>query len=311
MKFDTKAVHAGIRPDPTTGSIVPPIYQTATYVLDEVGRDKGFDYTRSSNPTRQVLEENLAALENGRYGVAFASGMAAVDAALKLLAAGDHVVCSDDVYGGGVAALQPRARQPRPRVHLRRQRAAGDGTSGDPPETKMLWVETPSNPLLKITDVEAMSAIAKEAGAYLAVDSTFATPVYLRPLELGADIVMHSTTKYLSGHNQIIGGVLVTDREEVFDRFKFIQKTIGAGAGPVRLLADPAGGEDPASAHAAAFGKRTGGGRVPRRARQGRARHLPGPRLASPARARECTDVGLQRDDDVRAQGRRRGRPRG
>ena len=232
MKFDTKVVHAGIRPDPTTGSIVPPIYQTATYVLDEVGRDKGFDYTRSSNPTRQVLEENLAALDSGRYGVMFASGMAAVDSALKLLEAGDHVVCSDDVYGGvsrhfnnvlashGLGFTYVDTAQPETvRQAIR-------------PETKMLWVETPSNPLLKITDVEAMSAIAREAGIYLAVDSTFATPVYLRPIELGADIVMHSTTKYLSGHNQIIGGVLVTDREDIFDRFKFIQKTIGAVPSP-------------------------------------------------------------------------------
>ena len=232
MKFDTKVVHAGIRPDPTTGSIVPPIYQTATYVLDEVGRDKGFDYTRSSNPTRQVLEENLAALDSGRFGVMFASGMAAVDSALKLLQSGDHVVCSDDVYGGvsrhfnnvlashGLAFTYVDTSQPETvRQAIR-------------PETKMLWIETPSNPLLKITDIEAMSAIAKEAGVYLAVDSTFATPVYLRPIELGADIVMHSTTKYLSGHNQIIGGVLVTDREDIFDRFKFIQKTIGAVPSP-------------------------------------------------------------------------------
>ena len=232
MKFDTKVVHAGIRPDPTTGSIVPPIYQTATYVLDEVGRDKGFDYTRSSNPTRQVLEENLAALDGGRFGVMFGSGMAAVDTALKLLQAGDHVVCSDDVYGGvsrhfnrvlanhGLSFTYVDSARPETvRQAIR-------------PETRMLWVETPSNPLLKITDVEAMSAIAKEAGIYLAVDSTFATPVYLRPIELGADIVMHSTTKYLSGHNQIIGGVLVTDREEIFDQFKFIQKTIGAVPSP-------------------------------------------------------------------------------
>ena len=232
MKFDTRVVHAGIRPDPTTGSIVPPIYQTATYVLDEVGRDRGFDYTRSSNPTRQVLEENLASLDSGRYGVMFASGMAAVDGALKLLEAGDHVVCSDDVYGGvsrhfnNVLASHglgftyvDSARPETVRQAIR-------------PETKMLWVETPSNPLLKITDIEAMSAIAREAGIYLAVDSTFATPVYLRPIELGADIVMHSTTKYLSGHNQIIGGVLVTDRADIFERFKFIQKTIGAVPSP-------------------------------------------------------------------------------
>ena len=232
MKFDTKVVHAGITPDPTTGSIVPPIYETATYVLDEVGKDKGFDYTRSANPTRQVLEANLAAIEGGAYGVCYASGMAAVDACLKLLSAGDHVVCSDDVYGGvsryfnkvlgryGLGFTYTDTSEPETvRQAIR-------------PETKMLWVETPTNPLLKVTDLEAMAGIAKEHGLIFGVDSTFATPVFLRPLEFGADIVMHSTTKYLSGHNQIIGGVLVTNRDDLHDQFKFIQKTIGAVPSP-------------------------------------------------------------------------------
>ncbi len=232
MKFDTKVVHAGIAPDPTTGSIVPPIYETATYVLDEVGKDKGFDYTRSANPTRQVLEANLAAIEGGAYGVCFASGMAAVDSCTKLLRAGDHVVCSDDVYGGtsrhfnrvltnyGLSFTYADTSQPET---VRQAIRA---------ETKMLWVETPTNPLLKITDLEAMAAIAKEHGLYFGVDSTFATPVFLRPLEFGADIVMHSTTKYLSGHNQIIGGVIVTNRDDIHDQLKFIQKTIGAVPSP-------------------------------------------------------------------------------
>ncbi len=232
MKFDTKVVRAGITPDPTTGSIVPPIYETATYVLDEVGKDKGFDYTRASNPTRQVLENNLAAIEGGKHGIAFASGMAAVDTCMKLLKAGDHVVCSDDVYGGvsrhfnrvltnyGLRFSYVDTSQPEAvRQAIR-------------PETKMLWVETPTNPLLKVTDLTAMSAIAKEHGIYFGVDSTFATPVFLRPLEFGADIVMHSTTKYISGHNQIIGGILITDRDDINDQFKFIQKTIGAVPSP-------------------------------------------------------------------------------
>ncbi len=232
MKFNTKVVRAGITPDPTTGSIVPPIYETATYVLEEVGRDKGFDYTRSSNPTRQTLEANLAAIEGGKHGVCFASGMSAVDTCMKLLSAGDHVVCSDDVYGGvsrhfnkvlaryGLSFTYVDTSEPQ---SVRQAIRA---------ETKMLWVETPTNPLLKVTDLDAMSALAKENGLIFGVDSTFATPVFLRPLEHGADIVMHSTTKYLSGHNQIIGGVAVTDRDDLNDEFKFIQKTIGAVPSP-------------------------------------------------------------------------------
>ncbi len=232
MKFDTRVVRAGISPDPTTGSIVPPIYATATYVLEEVGKDKGFDYTRAANPTRQVLETNLAAIEGGAHGVCYSSGMSAVDSCLKLLSAGDHVVCSDDVYGGtsrhfnkvlsryGLAFTYVDTSQPETVRQAVR------------PETRMLWVETPTNPLLKVTDLEAMAAIAKEHGLYLGVDSTFATPVFLRPLEFGADIVMHSTTKYLSGHNQIIGGAVITNRDDIFDELKFIQKTIGAVPSP-------------------------------------------------------------------------------
>ncbi|MDP6269565.1 MAG: PLP-dependent aspartate aminotransferase family protein [Alphaproteobacteria bacterium] len=232
MKFDTKVVRAGITPDPTTGSIVPPIYETATYVLPEVGRDKGFDYTRSSNPTRQVLEANLAAIEGGAHGICFSSGMSAVDTCLKLLSAGDHVVCSDDVYGGVSRHFNKvLARYGLTFTYV-------DSSSADlvrqavRPETKMLWVETPTNPLLKVTDLDAMSAIAKEHDLYFGVDSTFATPVFLRPLEFGADIVMHSTTKYLAGHNQIIGGTLITNRDDLRDEFKFIQKTIGAVPSP-------------------------------------------------------------------------------
>ena len=232
MKFDTKVVRAGITPDPTTGSIIPPIYSTATYVLDEVGKDKGFDYTRSSNPTRQVLENNLAAIEGGEFGISYASGMAAVDSCMKLLKAGDHVVCSDDVYGGvsrhfnrvlanyGLSFTYVDTSQPETVRQAVR------------PETRMLWIETPTNPLLKITDIEVMASISKENGLYFGVDSTFATPVFLRPLELGADIVMHSTTKYLSGHNQIIGGIVVTNRADIADQLKFIQKTIGAVSSP-------------------------------------------------------------------------------
>ncbi len=232
MKFNTKVVRAGISPDPTTGAIVPPIYQTATYVLPEVGRDLGFDYTRSANPTREVLENNLASIEGGKYGTCFASGMSAVDSVLKLLNSGDHVVCSDDVYGGvsrhfnnilinyGLTFTYVDSSNP--------ETVENAITS----ETKLLWVETPTNPLLKVTDLNAMSEIAKNHGILFGVDSTFATPVFLRPFEYGADIVMHSTTKYMSGHNQIIGGIIITNNEDVHEKMKYVQKTIGAVPSP-------------------------------------------------------------------------------
>jgi len=232
MKFDTKVVRAAIKPDPTTGAIVPPLYQTATYVLPEVGRDLGFDYTRSANPTRQLLEENLAAIEGGKYGICFSSGMSAVDSCMKLLKSGDHVICSDDVYGGvsrhfdnilvryGLEFTYVNTSEPE------KVKAAIQ------PNTKMLWVETPTNPLLKVTDLEAMAKIAKENDLIYGVDSTFATPVFLRPLEFGADIVMHSTTKYISGHNQLIGGIVITKREDIYEEMKYVQKTIGAVPSP-------------------------------------------------------------------------------
>ena len=232
MKRDTAIVHAGINPDPTTGSIIPPIYETATYVLPEVGRDLGFDYTRSSNPTRQVLEDNLAAIEGGEHGISFASGMSAVDTCLKTLNTGDHVVCTDDVYGGVTRLFN--------QVLSRHGIGVTYVDSSEPetvrqavrPETKMLWIETPTNPLLKVTDLAAMSEIAKEHDLIYAVDSTFATPVFLRPLDFGADIVMHSTTKYLSGHNQIIGGIVITNRDDIRDQLKFLQKSVGAVSSP-------------------------------------------------------------------------------
>jgi len=232
VKFDTKVVRAGISPDPTTGSILPPLYQTATYVLEEVGKDKGFDYTRSSNPTRQTLEAQLAAIEGGRHAVCFASGMSAVDSCTKLLSAGGHVVCSDDVYGG-VSRLFNKVLARYGLSFTYVDTSNPDKTKeAIRPETRMLWVETPTNPLLKVTDLSAMAAIAKERSLLFCVDSTFATPVFLRPLEFGADIVVHSTTKYLSGHNQLIGGVLITNRQDVFDEMKFIQKSIGAVPSP-------------------------------------------------------------------------------
>ncbi|HIF27863.1 MAG TPA: PLP-dependent transferase [Candidatus Marinimicrobia bacterium] len=232
MKFDTKVLHAAIKPDLTTGSIVTPLHQTATYVMEEVGKDKGFDYARSANPTRKIMEDHLAALDSGKYGVAFSSGMAAVDSCLKLLKTGDHVICSDDVYGGTYRLFNQLL------INYDLHFTYVDTSFPDKiekairPETKMIWAETPTNPLLKITDLNAVAKIAKKHDLIFGIDTTFITPVFLRPLEFGADLVIHSTTKYLSGHSQLIGGVVITNREDLFDQLKFVQKTVGAIPSP-------------------------------------------------------------------------------
>jgi cystathionine gamma-lyase len=232
MRFDTKCVRAAINPDATTGAIVPPIYQSTTFVLSEIGKDKGFDYTRSSNPTRQILEEQMAKVEGLKYATAFASGMSAVDAILRLFKAGDHIVSSDDVYGG-VSRLFNRIL-----TNFGLEFAYVNSSNLDEvetairPNTKMVWIETPTNPLLKVTDLEAVGKIAKEKGLFYAVDSTFATPYHLCPGEYGADMVMHSTTKYLSGHNLIIGGSVLTDGKDIHEQLKFIQKSVGAVPSP-------------------------------------------------------------------------------
>ena len=232
MKFDTKCVRAAISPDPTTGAIVPPLYQTATYVLPEVGRDRGFDYTRSSNPTRQMAEAQLAELEGLAYGRAFASGMSAVDAVFRLFESGDHLVCGDDVYGGVTRLLDRVLVNAGIEVTYVNASEPDQIAAALRPNTKLVWIETPTNPLLKVADVEAAAQIAHGHGALLGVDSTFATPYHLLPAELGADIVMHSTTKYLSGHNLIIGGIVLTDSEEIADGLHFLQKSVGAIPSP-------------------------------------------------------------------------------
>ena len=232
MKFATKVVRAGISPDPTTGAIVPPIYQTSTYVLEEVGKNKGYDYTRASNPTRAVLENNLAALDSGKYGVSYASGLSAVDAVLRTLSSGDHVVSSDDVYGG-VSRLFNRILSRFNLTFTYVDSSNADNVkSAIKPNTKLIWVETPTNPLLKVTDMEAIVAIGKAHNIPVAVDPTFATPALLRPLEFGVDLVVQSTTKYLSGHNQIIGGAVITNDPDYYEQLKFFQKSVGAVSSP-------------------------------------------------------------------------------
>lgn len=232
MKFETKAIHIGQEPDPTTGSIIPPIYQTTTYVLEEIGKDKGFDYTRSSNPTRLALEKNLAALENGKYTVSFSSGMAAISALMNLINPNEHVIVTDDVYGGTYRLFEQVLRKTELDFTYVDSTNENNVKEAIKDNTKMVWIESPTNPLLKISDIKKIAKITKKHNILLVVDSTFMTPYFFRPLELGADIVIQSTTKYISGHNNIIGGAIITSIKEVYEKMKFIQKAVGAVSSP-------------------------------------------------------------------------------
>lgn len=231
--FETLAIHAGQDPEPLTGAVVPPIFQTSTYVQEGLGRPRlGYDYSRADNPTRKAYEDCIAALENGRFGTAYASGMAAINNCMYLLKSGDEVIVGDDTYGGTFRfftqvmnsfGIVPRFVDTTDLSHV--EAAWSD-------KTRMLWVETPSNPLLKLSDLRALSDLARARGAYLVVDNTFMSPYFQKPLDLGAHVVVHSATKYLGGHSDIIGGALVTDDPEIADRMKFCQKSVGAVPGP-------------------------------------------------------------------------------
>jgi len=245
-RFDTLAIHAGQPPDPATGAIMVPIYQTSTYVQEGLGKHKGYEYSRTGNPTRAALEACLAALEGvdlgqATYGLAFASGMAAIDTVLRLVGPGEHVLVGDDVYGGTYRLFQ--------RVLAAYGLAFDYVDMGDldavaaalRPETRLLWLETPTNPLLKVADIVAIAELVRQrerSGGfrqrpYIAVDNTFATPYLQRPLALGADIVVHSTTKYLGGHSDVVGGAVVTTDAHVYERLKFLQNAVGAVPGPM------------------------------------------------------------------------------
>jgi cystathionine gamma-lyase/cystathionine beta-lyase/cystathionine gamma-lyase/homocysteine desulfhydrase len=231
-RFSTVCIHAGQQPDPSTGAIITPIYQTSTYVQEELGRHKGYEYARTQNPTRTALEQNLAAIEGGRAAFAFASGMAAIAAIATLLKAGDHVVVTDNTYGGTFRLFE--------RVLTRYQLSFTYADTSRPdeiekairPETKLLFLETPTNPVMRLTDIAAAAGVARARGVRTAVDNTFASPSVQRPLELGADIVMHSTTKYLNGHSDSVGGVVVANRDDDIEWLKFIQNSAGAIMGP-------------------------------------------------------------------------------
>jgi cystathionine gamma-lyase/cystathionine beta-lyase/cystathionine gamma-lyase/homocysteine desulfhydrase len=233
MKFDTKAIHAGQEPDPTTGAVIVPIYQTSTYVQTALGEHKGYEYARTKNPTRSALEENLAALESGEYGVAFASGMAAITTLAMTLKGGDHVVVSDNTYGGTFRLFDKvmtnfciefdfvdTSDPERLRAAVRES-------------TRMIFIETPTNPVMTLTDIAATAEIARESGILLAVDNTFMSPYFQRPIEHGADVVVHSTTKYLNGHSDGVGGAVVVKDRDLADRLYFLQNAAGAILSPL------------------------------------------------------------------------------
>ncbi len=232
MKFATKAIHAGQHPDPTTGAVMTPIYQTSTYWQQSPGEHKGYEYSRGTNPTRKALEDCLAALENARFGLAFSSGMAATDTVLRLLQSGDEVVTGNDLYGGSYRIFTKVYEQLGIKFHFVDLSNPEAIRSHLNENTKLIWIETPTNPTMQIIDIEAVGAVAKEAGVLYVVDNTFASPYLQNPIDLGADIVMHSVTKYIAGHSDVVMGALVTNNEELYKRLFFYYNACGGTPGP-------------------------------------------------------------------------------
>ncbi|HEX8504126.1 MAG TPA: cystathionine gamma-synthase [Hymenobacter sp.] len=232
MKFATKAIHAGVHPDPHTGAIMTPIYQTSTYVQTSPGKNQGFEYSRTHNPTRSQLQDALAALDNGKHGLAFASGMAAMDCVARLLQPGDEVISTNDLYGGSYRLFTKVYEPFGIKFHFvpMHDMEAVRAVAG--PKTKLIWVETPTNPLLNVIDIAGAAAVAKECGALLAVDNTFSTPYLQTPMDLGADIVMYSLTKYMAGHSDTVMGALVVNTDELHQRLSFYQNACGGTPGP-------------------------------------------------------------------------------
>ncbi len=232
--FDTRAVHAGMEPDPATGAVMTPIYQTSTYAQTGVNEHKGYDYARTDNPTRSALQAALAALEGGRFGLAFSSGMAAIDTLLRLVAPGQRVLCGNDLYGGTFRLFDKVLAATGVRftfVDTSDTAAVAAALAREP--ARLVWLETPTNPTLRLADIAAISAAAHAAGAQVAVDNTFASPALQQPLALGADFAVHSTTKYIGGHSDVVGGAIVTDDAAAYERLKFLQNAVGAVPGPM------------------------------------------------------------------------------
>ncbi|MBL1279963.1 MAG: cystathionine gamma-synthase [Fluviicola sp.] len=233
MKFGTKAIHAGVHPDESTGAIMTPIYQTSTYVQDGIGNHKGYEYSRTQNPTRHALEKNIAAIENGQHGACFGSGLAAIDCVIKMLNPGDEVVSTNDLYGGTFRIFKTIFEKYGIKFHFVGMTDTSAVEAAVNENTKLIWVETPTNPMMNIIDIEAMATVAKKANALLAVDNTFATPYLQNPLDLGADIVMHSVTKYLGGHSDVVMGALVCNDDAIAEEMYRIQNSSGAVTAPM------------------------------------------------------------------------------
>ena len=233
MKFNTKVIHAGVHPDSATGAIMTPIYQTSTYVQEEIGVHKGFEYSRTGNPTRAALENNLAALESGKYGACFGSGLAAIDCVVKMLNPGDEVISTNDLYGGSYRIFKTIFEKYGINFHFVNMLDENNIKDKINANTKLIWIETPTNPMMNIIDIKAVVAMVKGSNIKVAVDNTFATPYLQRPLELGADIVMHSVTKYLGGHSDVVMGALITNDEAIAEEMYRIQNSSGAVCGPM------------------------------------------------------------------------------
>ena len=233
MKFATKAIHAGVHPDPATGAIMTPSYQTSTYVQDGVGNHKGYEYSRTQNPTRHALEKNIAAIENGKHGACFGSGLAAIDCVIKMLNPGDEVISTNDLYGGSYRIFNTIFAKYGIIFHFVDMQDPANVQALVNANTKLIWVETPTNPMMNIIDIAAMAQIAKNASALLCVDNTFATPYLQNPLDLGADFVMHSVTKYLGGHSDVVMGALVCNDDDLANEMYRIQNSSGAVTAPM------------------------------------------------------------------------------
>jgi cystathionine gamma-lyase len=232
MKFGTKVIHAGIEPDPSTGAIMTPIFQTSTYVQDSPGNHKGFEYARTQNPTRSALEKNLAAIENGKDAICFSSGLAAQDAVMKLLSSGDEILSTNDLYGGSYRQMVRVYGKFGIQARFISFDDIDEVERSIHPNTKLLWIETPTNPMLNIVDIKAICDIAKKKGIMTCVDNTFASPYLQNPLDLGADIVLHSATKYLGGHSDVVHGCLIVNDEKIATDIRFLQNACGAVPGP-------------------------------------------------------------------------------